>query len=235
MKKLLFFPFLLAFVASAAAPAFAARECYSPAELQAEQLLRLHSELMVIALSCKEGSRGQDLISAYTGFTHDNISILSAAEHTLIRYYEAASAGDGIANLDRLRTRLGNEYGQKIADVSAPVYCQQMRDKVTALYYSTPLQVAREIQHMAQTEKSYGLLCGFGSGARTRPVLKTAANFAAPANMTHTVKTGAILGATTSTDYAGGAEADLVGEDRSTNTNMLLAAPAGRDMDKQNQ
>ena len=60
MKKL--YPLLL-IIMFFSAPAFAASACYSPAELQAEHLLRLHSELMVITVTCRTGSQGEDLVA----------------------------------------------------------------------------------------------------------------------------------------------------------------------------
>ena len=140
-------------------PAFAAKQCYSPAELQAEQVLRLHSELMVIAVTCREGSNGQDLVGAYAAFTHDNIEMLKDAEATLINYYKARYHDNGISHLDTLRTKLGNESGQESADDTSPLFCRQYRDRVVALYYDSPAQVQKEVRHMVQTTKAYGELC----------------------------------------------------------------------------
>jgi len=111
----------------------AAARCYSPAEIEAEQLLRLHSELMVITVTCRTASRGQDLVSAYTGFTKANIAALHAAEQTMIEYYKKAYGGKGVDKLDRLRTLLANEFGQEIASTSAQAFCDRKRDKVIAM------------------------------------------------------------------------------------------------------
>ncbi|MDP9127612.1 MAG: hypothetical protein M3N08_05055, partial [Pseudomonadota bacterium] len=47
----------------------AAAACYTPAELQAEQWLRLHSELMVTTVTCHQSSLGENLVPFYTRFT----------------------------------------------------------------------------------------------------------------------------------------------------------------------
>ena len=78
---------------------------------------------MVITVTCHTGSQRRDLVSAYTGFTRKHIGVLHGAEQTLIRFYHKTYGGSGIERLDKLRTRLGNEYGQKVADMSAPLYC----------------------------------------------------------------------------------------------------------------
>jgi hypothetical protein len=139
-------------------PAQAGARCYSPAEVQAEKLLRLHSELMVITVTCKMGSTGQDLVGAYTGFTKNNINDLHDAEQTMIAYYKKAYGGKGVEKLDRLRTLLANEYGQEIANLSAPVFCGKKRDKVLALYKADSGLMYGEA--MAISARSYDPPCG---------------------------------------------------------------------------
>ncbi len=120
-----------------------ASSCYAPNEVRAEQLLRLHSELMVIAVTCKQSSMGDNLIGLYTGFTQRNIHVLHDAEQTLIAHYRSSGSGDPIGHLDKLRTKLANEFGQQIADVSAPVFCSQRRDKLVYLYGASPPEIVR--------------------------------------------------------------------------------------------
>jgi hypothetical protein len=141
-----------------AGPAFAAPTCYSPTELPAEHLLRLHSELMVITVTCRQGSQGEDLVAAYTGFTNRNIIVLHNAEQTMIRFY-GGPGGKGVQKLDTLRTKLGNEYGQKIADMSAPAFCGAYRDRVVSFYRATSGDVQNEVLRMQTIEKSYVQPC----------------------------------------------------------------------------
>lgn len=139
--------------------AFAGRQCYLPAELYSEQVLRLHSELMVIAVTCRQSSSGHDLVRAYTAFTHDNINILRDAEQTMIRYYKDRFNDDGISHLDVLRTQLGNESGQESADDTAPLFCRQYRDRVITFYYNSPVQIQNEVKRMVATRKAFVPLC----------------------------------------------------------------------------
>ncbi|MER2519236.1 MAG: hypothetical protein ABTQ34_00930 [Bdellovibrionales bacterium] len=131
-----------------------AKACYSPIEVQAEELLRLHSQLMVITVTCHQGSNGENLVSAYTGFTRDNIDDLHQAEAIMKSHYKARHGGDGIAQLDVLRTKLGNEFGQIIADMSAPAFCDFYRDKVTALSRNIPGQLENEVQRMTEESRT---------------------------------------------------------------------------------
>ncbi len=139
-------------------PAYAGAACYNATQLQAEHMLRLHSELMVITVTCRVGSEGQDLVSAYTGFTKRNIGVLHDAEHTMANYYNA-NGGNGIDRVDKLRTLLGNEYGQKIADMSAPAFCAAFRDMVLDFAHATPVEVSQEVERMKVHEKSYIKMC----------------------------------------------------------------------------
>lgn len=141
-------------------PAFARAACYAPMQMRAEQLLRLHSELMVITVTCREGSDGQALTPAYTFFTRKNIRILHDAEQTMIAYYKATEKGDPVEKLDRLRTRLGNEAGQKVARVSSPRFCAMYRDMVERFATATSQDIDNQVRRMEISELPYVKTCG---------------------------------------------------------------------------
>lgn len=136
----------------------AANRCYSPEQVAAEQMLRLHSELMVITVTCRQSSQGQDLVSAYTGFTNSHLNAIKQAETTLTEYYKQTYGGDGISRLDKLRTQLGNEFGQQVATQSAPQFCAQRRDKVMALANSPSSAINQELLRLAAT-RTYEPVC----------------------------------------------------------------------------
>ena len=147
---------LAAMMLLVAVPTHAAARCYSSDEVKAEQLLRLHSELMVITVTCRQGSMGRDLPMAYAKFTRDNIAALHDAEAKLIAFYKKNYGGSGIERLDKLRTRLANEYGQQIANLSAPLFCAQRRDKVTSLCDAQQAAISDEVGRLclaARTEE----------------------------------------------------------------------------------
>ena len=127
-----------------AQPAWAGGRCYSLDQIKAEKLLRLHSELMVITVTCKQSSTGRDLVRAYTGFTRANINQIKDAEKTMSSYYSSVYGGDGISKLDTLRTKLANEIGQQIADLSAPAFCASKRDLVISMHDSPPKSLEAE-------------------------------------------------------------------------------------------
>jgi hypothetical protein len=169
MKKIWFAALAVVCFAS---PVWAGPMCYSPAEMQAEHLLRLHSELMVITVTCHVGSQGQDLVSAYTGFTKRNINELHGAEKVMANYYDN-NGGHGQDRLDKLRTILANEFGQKIVTMgTAQAFCDAYRDKVLTFASATPADVQNEIERMQVTYKAYADPCA----AATRMAKKEGGN-----------------------------------------------------------
>ncbi len=140
-------------------PVWAQGQCYSADEMRAEELLRLHSELMVITVTCHQSSRGVNLIPYYTRFTQENIHALHNAERILERHYSTLYGGDGINQLDKLRTRLANEFGQLIADSSAPRFCAERRDKVLVMCRASAGDINSEVGRMMQTCEPYESLC----------------------------------------------------------------------------
>ncbi|HBM90897.1 MAG TPA: hypothetical protein DD400_03345, partial [Rhodospirillaceae bacterium] len=151
-------PFLFVFFLLSI-PAQAAESCYTPKEASAERLLRIHSELMVITVTCKTSSIGYELPRSYAGFTRRNAPRLKEAEATMKTHYEAIKKGQGVKELDRLRTRLANEIGQKVAQVGAPRFCQQKRDKVIRMQYLSPALIKQEAELAYDVGDTYKPLC----------------------------------------------------------------------------
>ena len=139
-------------------PSFANSTCYSDAEFEAENILRLHSELMVITVTCRQASDGRSLVPAYTGFTKRNIALLHGAEQTMSRYFNERGE-NGEEKLDVMRTKLANEFGQKIARMSSQPFCDKYRDKVMNYYKASAEDVMDEVEQMQINYKSYVKPC----------------------------------------------------------------------------
>jgi len=150
---------LIGLAAILSMPALAKPDCYTPAELHAEQFLRLHSELMVTAYSCKRSSENVDLISAYTAFTQNNLVDLQKADKVMLGFFKARDGDDGIAQLDDMHTKLANAAGQIIADQSLEIFCDNNRNRPVSLYFATPKELQEELKNMAAMTKSYRPLC----------------------------------------------------------------------------
>jgi len=135
---------LIAFFSIIAFSANAKALCYSSKEEVAEKILRLHSELMVITVTCRQGSDGRDLGRAYTRLTRKYIKPIKKSEKILQKFYAKHYGGNGIDKLDKLRTKLANEYSQIVARESASSFCKRRRNRVTRLYDSRSLSFKRE-------------------------------------------------------------------------------------------
>lgn len=166
MRKILFATLM---ILAGVVPAQAAPACYSAEEMKAEKLLRLHSELMVITVTCKQGSTGRDLGRAYTGLTRQHIKVIQEAEKTLKDHYAQTVGGNGLSQLDTLRTKLANEFGQQVADESAPAFCARLRDKVTQFYDSRGVSMAEESVRAYPASLSGEPLCGNAVRAAADP------------------------------------------------------------------
>ncbi len=154
-------------VVAAFHPAAAAPRCYTSEQTAAENLLRLHSQLMVITVTCRRGSGGEDLSSAYSYFTRKNIGSIKTAEKTMSDYYRASSGGDGVSELDKLRTILANEFGQQVASVSAPVFCSRYADAVLSLRDASPVMVNDEIGRISLSHPPYAPPCSAKTPVKT--------------------------------------------------------------------
>ncbi len=108
----------------------AATGCYDAEQQEAEQLVRLHSELMVITLSCRTAADGTSLVPAYQKFTQGNLQRIKDAEQSLMSWHRSHGGGSGEAKLDRLRTNFHNEYSIRLAEMSPSSFCTSYRDEV---------------------------------------------------------------------------------------------------------
>ncbi|MEZ5919178.1 MAG: hypothetical protein R3D66_04485 [Alphaproteobacteria bacterium] len=110
-----------------------AKACYSPVEAEAEQGIRIHSELMVIGLNCQHmGAReGMNLYGQYRQFTADNGDLFAAYEKILLRYFKNAGYGDPEAQINTLRTGFANKISNDAAKMRPDVFCSRYAPRIT--------------------------------------------------------------------------------------------------------
>ncbi len=141
-KSVVFAALLILFLTSRA------EACYTAREVEAEQGIRIHSELMVIGLTCVNMPRGQELFNKYQYFTSKNASWISSYEADLIHHY----ADEGLANPEQqfhaLRSELANEISRKAVTMSTANFCQQFApriDQALAMDDATLRRWARQV------------------------------------------------------------------------------------------
>lgn len=125
MKKLVLAAFaILAFSAHSAA---ASSSCYSLAEAEAEQAIRIHSELMVIGLNCQNMrfSDGTNLYAEYRKFTAAHGDLFAGYETTLMNYYKKQGFDNPEARINTLRTDFANKISMDAADMRPDMFCNR--------------------------------------------------------------------------------------------------------------
>lgn len=121
MKYLVLFLVVLAMLPVAAH----ASSCYSNAEAEAEQGIRIHSELMVIGLNCQHMTpRGwKNFYQQYREITARYSDLFSGYEETLLQYYQKSGDGNPEGRLHDLRTSLANKVSTDAAKMRPDIFC----------------------------------------------------------------------------------------------------------------
>jgi hypothetical protein len=110
--------------------AWAKPACYSAAEYDAEQAVRLHTELMVIGLTCNAIEADRKLFAKYQQFTTKNRTSLLNWEKILIGHFGQTGKSNPTRQFDDFRTVVANEVAQRSALLTPPVFCQTHSDIV---------------------------------------------------------------------------------------------------------
>lgn len=105
-------------------PSLAFSKCYSRAEAEADQGIRIHSELMVIGLNCQAiGARhGLNLYGDYRAFTGQHADLFAQYEKILMGFY-TKNGGAGKKQLHDLRTTYANKISKVAASGRPDVFC----------------------------------------------------------------------------------------------------------------
>lgn len=115
-------------VALSFTPALAS--CFGPTEYEAEQGLRIHSELMVIGLTCQKMPGGGALYAKYRNFTAKNQNLIAGYESNLINFYRQEGDNDPDAELNTLRTVLANQISRHAVRMSMTSFCQHFGSRI---------------------------------------------------------------------------------------------------------
>lgn len=122
------FTIILAFQSNAFASA-----CYSATQAEADQAIRIHSELMVIGLNCQHmGKRaGKNLYGTYRQMTATHGDLFAQYEQTLLDFFKShpneLSPED---NVNALRTKYANDISKDVASMRPDVFCARYAPRV---------------------------------------------------------------------------------------------------------
>ncbi|CAO3440616.1 hypothetical protein [Azospirillum endophyticum] len=139
--------------AKSSAPATPA--CYNRAEHAAEQLMRMHTEMMVVGLTCRTVMPDKKPFDLYQDFSVKNRALLSSSEASLIAFYKRSGAGgNATRQFDMFRTELANEISRRAATIGIPQYCANFVDRSAAAKDLT----ADDLRTLTSDEKGAGLM-----------------------------------------------------------------------------
>ncbi len=105
------------------AAAFANKTCYNKAEHAAEQTIRLHTELMIVGLSCQTVVPDKNPYGKYQEFTIRHRAHISDAEKVLIQHLRRTAKGNPTRVFDNYRTELANQISRRAATIGSWRYC----------------------------------------------------------------------------------------------------------------
>jgi hypothetical protein len=116
MKRVALAAALAAAVSIAGAHA-ADRNCYSPADSEAEQAVLFETNLMVISSACRDGTYGE--------FRARNKDAIVRYQNAMIEHFRRTGARNAKSAYDTWQTSLANELSQKQALTPIAQFCQQ--------------------------------------------------------------------------------------------------------------
>jgi hypothetical protein len=115
MKKVILAALVAA--ASIATASAADRNCYSPADSEAEQALLFQTNLMVISSACRDAVYGE--------FRARNKDAIVRYQNAMIDHFRRTGARNPKSAFDTWQTSLANEIAQKQAMTPTAQFCQQ--------------------------------------------------------------------------------------------------------------
>lgn len=131
MKKLLLS--ILSLTSLMVAPMAAnASACYSMQEIEAEQGIRIQSELMVIRLTCQHIAKrhDKDLFMTYASFYSKNRPTLASYEDTMMKYFEKSGEVNADRALRTLRTKVANRISKDAATMRPDLFCTRYAPRI---------------------------------------------------------------------------------------------------------
>jgi hypothetical protein len=117
--------------------------CYTANEAEAEQAVRIHSELMVIGLNCQHRTpQGQkSYYYQYKDFTARHGDLFAAYERVLIGYFARAGFKNPEGALNQLRTQLANKISGDAAKMRPDLFCTYYAPRIPKAAAMKPDQI----------------------------------------------------------------------------------------------
>lgn len=142
-------------------PVASAAGCYSAKEAEAEQGVRIHSELMVIGLNCQHMTpRGwTNFYQQYRTITNQHKALLSGYEKTLISFYSRNGSGNAERKIHDMRTNFANKTSADAARMRPDIFCATYAPRIPRVAKMSGTEFQQWIASSATTERLSKPLC----------------------------------------------------------------------------
>ncbi len=109
-----------------------AGQCYKPREAEAEQGIRIHSELMVIGLNCAHmpTKDGKNLYVEHKKFTQRHSDLFGQYEKIMKGYLGRNGSGNSEKALHTLRTDFANKVSEDAANMRPDIFCKTYSSRI---------------------------------------------------------------------------------------------------------
>jgi hypothetical protein len=142
------------------APAHAAG-CYSAKEAEAEQAIRIHSELMVIGLNCQHMTpKGwRNFYSQYREITARHQPLITQYENTLISYNSRNGSSNGERKIHNMRTNFANKISTDAAQMRPDIFCATFAPRIPKVAQMSTSEFQQWAASTAQTQSLSQPVC----------------------------------------------------------------------------
>lgn len=122
----------LIFICSLSQSVYAKNACYDAREAEAEQGIRIHSELMVISLNCAHmaDANGNNLYVEHQKFTHKHEKLFATYENILMEYMRKSGMKNPEKSLHTLRTNFANKISNDAAEMRPDIFCKTFASRI---------------------------------------------------------------------------------------------------------
>ncbi len=103
--------------------------CVNEDLINAEQFVRLHTEMMVAGLTCAAAFHDQATFGAYQNFTAAHADRIRRVQTQVGNFLARNQRGNGARLFDTYRTEMANDESQVVIAMSPNEYCRAMRDQ----------------------------------------------------------------------------------------------------------
>lgn len=105
--------------------------CYNQKEAEAEQGIKIHSELMVIGLNCQHMTPAgwKNFYSQYRDFSNKYADVFSGYEKIMLTYLSRQGSG-AERKLHAMRTGFANQVSTDVARMRPDVFCSQYASRI---------------------------------------------------------------------------------------------------------